>query len=403
VLYLDLDRFKNVNDSLGHAVGDALLIDIAARLNTCIREMDTLVRLGGDEFVLMLDSISGPSDTVRVAERVLKSFAEPFNLDGHEVFSGCSIGIAIGSPSYANPDDILRDADIALYQSKGAGKGNYHIFETTMHASVMSRLKMENELRHALERKEFRLHFQPIASLETGQIRAIEALVRWQHPERGLLAPDEFISIAEEIGVIVGLGRWVLREACTQLRRWEARFPWMDSLSVAVNVSGKQFTQTGFVQEVESVLRDTGLRPDRLNLEITESSAMEGAANTIGILHRLSKLKVQLHVDDFGTGYSSLSHLHRMPVNALKVDRSFVGNMASDVLSRSIVQTIVTLAHTLKLNVIGEGAETREQVDQLKSAGCDQAQGFFWSRPLPADEIVNFIASTREGVLARCA
>jgi diguanylate cyclase (GGDEF)-like protein/PAS domain S-box-containing protein len=411
VLFMDLDRFKVVNDSLGHGVGDALLIGIANRLGTCVRDTDTLsrmepghlVRLGGDEFVMLLESIREPADAIRVAQRVQQAFVEPFNLQGHEVFTSASIGIAVGDGSYQSPDDVLRDADTALYQSKAAGRGCFHIFESKMHIAAMSRLKIETDLRRAIERNEFVLHYQPILSLETGEVREVEALVRWQHPERGLIAPGEFIAIAEETGVIVELGNWVLREACGQLRRWETEFPWMDSVSIAVNVSGKQFSEPGLVERVESAITAAGLQHDRVHLEITEGSAIGGGSNTMNILRRLSELKVKLHLDDFGTGYSSLSYLHRMPVSALKVDRSFVGNMSSDVFSRSIVETIVTLARTLKLAVIAEGAETIEQVEQLRSAGCDLAQGFYFARPMPAEQIGDFVASKRSKPLALSA
>jgi diguanylate cyclase (GGDEF)-like protein/PAS domain S-box-containing protein len=411
VLFLDLDRFKIVNDSLGHGVGDALLIGIANRLGTCVRGMDTLarmdpnqlVRLGGDEFVVLLETISSPQDAVRVAQRIQKSFADPFNLEGHEVFSSASIGIAIGDSSYENAEDILRDADTALYESKAAGKGCFHIFHSAMHTTALSRLKVESELHRALERNEFVLHYQPLLSLKTGEVCEVEALVRWQHPERGLLGPGEFIPVAEETGAIVQLGRWVLTEAVAQLKRWETQFPFMKSIDLAVNVSGKQFSEAQIVKDVKDVLEESGLQPDRLHLEITEGSSIEGAADITQTLSLLRDLGVKLHLDDFGTGYSSLSYLHRMPVNALKIDRSFVGSMATDMFSHSIVQAIVTLARTLKLRVIAEGVETKSQLEQLMASGCDSAQGYFFSKPVPAGEIGGFVSSKRQSTLAKSA
>lgn len=408
LLFLDLDRFKLINDSLGHSIGDALLIGIAKRLSACVRGLDTvarlepgqLVRLGGDEFVVLLENLGSVSDAIRVAERIHKSFAEPFNANGHEIFSASSVGIAIGSAAYQNPDDILRDADTALYRAKAAGGGCCQVFDGKMHATAVARLHTENELQHALERKQLCLHYQPILSLETGAVCELEALVRWQHPERGLVPPGDFIPIAEETGMIIPIGAWVMREAASQLRRWESLFPWIGALSVAVNVSGKQFKDPKVVEEIQAILKETGLEPNRLHLEITESSAMECAANTMATLRRMNELNLQLHLDDFGTGYSSLSYLHRMPVDALKIDRSFVGNMGTDAFSHSIVKTVIALAHTLNMRVIAEGAETQQHVDLLRAAGCDFAQGYFFARPLPAAQVVSFLTAKREGTLA---
>jgi diguanylate cyclase (GGDEF)-like protein/PAS domain S-box-containing protein len=393
VLFLDLDRFKLINDSLGHSAGDELLIEIAARLRACIRELDMvarvdphhLVRLGGDEFVVLLEGITSALDAVRVAERIKGLFARPFILGGREVFSSGSIGIALGNTAYDSPDDVLRDADTALYQAKAAGTGQFKVFDGKMHASAVSRLNLETDLRRAIEREELCLYYQPIFNLGTGQACALEALVRWRHPERGLVLPGEFIPAAEETGMIVPLGIWVLREACVA------------SLSMAVNVAGKQFLDPGFVPEIETILRETGVRPDRMLMEITESSAMECPGSTTSVLRRISDLGIQLHLDDFGTGYSSLSYLHRMPVSALKIDRTFTATMASDASSHSIVKAIVALAHTLKLGVIGEGAETQQQVDLLGATGCDCAQGYFFAYPMPEEQIVNFLAARLAG------
>lgn len=408
VLFLDLDRFKVVNDSLGHEAGDKLLIGIARRLLTCVRELDLIariepghvVRLGGDEFVLLLEEVKDATDALRVADRIQKMFAEPFNLNGHEVFSSGSVGIAIGHSQYADPDDILRDADTALYQAKALGKGRYEVFDRAMHVSAVARLRVENELRRALEREELVLHFQPIISLATGEVTEFEALVRWQHPERGLIPPGDFIPVAEETGLIVPMGYWVLREACLQLRRWETQFPGAASLCMNVNISGKQFTHSRVVEEIEAILAETGIRPERLHLEITESVAMECAGTTSVILDRLSKLNLQLHLDDFGTGYSSLSHLHRMPVDAMKIDRSFVNMMATDPASHSIVKAVVALAHTLNMRVIAEGVETQQQLNLLRASDCDYAQGYLISKPLPAEKVLEFLACRPQRRLA---
>jgi diguanylate cyclase (GGDEF)-like protein/PAS domain S-box-containing protein len=408
VLFLDLDRFKVINDSLGHSAGDEFLVQIAARLAASVREMDTvacidrrqLVRLGGDEFVVLIESISDAFCAVRVAERIMALFTRPFTVGGREVFSSCSIGIALGNLSYEDPDAILRDADTALYRAKGEGIGKYKVFDGNMHASAVSRLNLENDLRRAIERQELSIYYQPIFSLADGKICELEALVRWRHPDRGMILPDEFIPAAEETGIIIPLGAWVMRQACNDLRGWETVLPSVASLALAVNVACKQLVDPGFIAGIEAVLRETGVRADRIHLEITESSAMESSAVTASILRRLNELKIQLHLDDFGTGYSSLSHLHRMPVDALKIDRSFVSTMVSDPSSHSIVKAIVALAHTLKLRVIAEGAETQEQVDMLRATGCDFAQGYFFARPLQEDKVVGFLACHLAGQLA---
>lgn len=404
VFFFDLDRFKLINDSLGHLVGDQLLIAIAKRLSTCVRELDTVariqneqvVRLGGDEFVVLLENVSKPEDAVRVAERIMAALAEPFILNEHTVFASGSIGIALSSPSYNCFQDILRDADTALYQAKSAGRGGYAIFDAAMHQNAVARLLTENELRGVLERGELLLEYQPILSVRDGNVIELEALMRWRHPQRGIVPPGEFIEVAEETGLIIPFGNWVLREACTQLSQLQREYPAASALSIAVNVSSKQFGSASFVEEIDKVLRETGIQSSRLHLEITESGAMVSNEAISKMVERLVELNLQLHLDDFGTGYSSLSHLHRIPVNTLKIDRSFIAGMGTDPACRSIVQAIVTLAHSLKMKAIAEGVETPQQLAFLRSINCDFAQGYLFSRPLAADRIVPFLKQSQQ-------
>jgi diguanylate cyclase (GGDEF)-like protein/PAS domain S-box-containing protein len=403
ILFLDLDRFKLINDSLGHLVGDQLLIAISKRLQTCIRELDIVarvqadhvVRLGGDEFVVLLEKISTPTDAIRVAERIQAAFTEAFALNQIGVFASASIGIAVSNPSYRCFQDMLRDADTALYQAKAAGKGRFAIFDSEMHKSAVIRLQTENDLRGVLDRQELFLMYQPIVSIRTGEVIEFEALLRWKHPLRGLITPNDFIEIAEETGLIIPFGFWVLREACNQLKRIQTEFPLASSLSIAVNVSSKQFTQASFVKELEVILRETGIQSRRLHLEITESGVMVSNATISNTFDQLIALDLKLHLDDFGTGYSSLSHLHRIPVDMLKIDRSFVNRMGTDPACRSIVQAIVVLAHALKMGVIAEGVETSQQLAFLQSINCDCAQGYYFAKPLASDEIVNYLKQSR--------
>ena len=401
VLYLGLDRFKLINDSLGRALGDQLLIAVARRLMSAVKSWVTttlasqhlLSRLGGDEFVLLLDGLRAGAEAGGVAERLQQSLIDPFDLDGHEVWSSTSIGIALSKLGYERPEDILRDADIALYQSKATGNGRPAVFDQGMHASTVSRWRMENELRRALDRNELRLLYQPIMSLATGEVRELEALVRWQHPERGLITPDAFVPLAEETGLIVPLGYWVLREACSELRRWQAQVPGIEDLAIGVNVSAKQFAQSDIVEEISQILKDTGVAPRLLKLEITESAIMEDAGTTLAGLARLRELDLQFRLDDFGTGYSSLSYLHRMPIDALKIDRSFVNGMIGDPMSGSIVKAVVALAHTLGMHVVAEGIETKDQLDQLRAMQCDSGQGFYLSVPLNPDQVRELLSA----------
>jgi len=327
VLFLDLDRFKYINDSLGHSCGDQLIVELARRLQSCLRQVDTVARFGGDEFAILLDGIKDPNDAVRVAEKIQQELLKPFLLGGHEAFTSASIGIAMSSAGYEEADYILRDADTAMYRAKDAGKACYELFDMEMHSRAVIRMRLENDLRRALEREEFRVFYQPIMSLNTGRLAGFEALVRWQHPDRGLVSPSEFIPIAEETGMIVTLGSWILEESCRQMNEWHGQHPSNRALTMNVNLSSKQLIQCGLVNEVKEILERTQLPARNLKLEITESVVMENAELAATMLKQLADLNVHLCIDDFGTGYSSLSYLHRFPVDTLKIDRSFVNRI----------------------------------------------------------------------------
>ncbi|HEV7376267.1 MAG TPA: EAL domain-containing protein [Pyrinomonadaceae bacterium] len=383
VLFLDLDRFKNINDSLGHTIGDQLLIAIARRVDGCLRPMDTVARLGGDEFAILLDGLEDFNIAIHVAERVQDELMQPFNLNGFEVYTTASIGIALSTTGYDHPDNILRDADIAMYRAKDNGKARYELFDTVMHTRAVALLKLENDLRRAIERQEFRVYYQPIVSLETDQIAGFEALVRWEHPERGLVSPSEFIPLSEETGLITEIGQWVLQEACRQMRQWQITY--QRPLTVSVNLSGKQFIQANLIEQIKTILRETEFDPRWLRLEITESVVMENAEAATSMLLQLRDLGVHLSIDDFGTGYSSLSYLHRFPVTTLKIDRSFIGRMGEGDENSEIVRTIMTLASNLGMEVVAEGVETEEQLALLRSLKCEYGQGYLFSHPVNAE------------------
>jgi diguanylate cyclase (GGDEF)-like protein/PAS domain S-box-containing protein len=382
VLFIDLDRFKNINDSLGHSVGDDLLVELARRLTHFLRPGDTVARLGGDEFAVLLNDVHGAGDATRVAERIQELIREKIVIGGREVFTGASIGVAFSSPAYKHPEEILRDADTAMYRAKAAGRGCYQVFDQTMHRSVVALLKLETELRRAVELRQFVMHYQPIVALESGRIVGFEGLVRWKHPDRGLVNPERFIAVAEETGLIVPLGWWVLRQACWHAREWQQLLPSEPPLYVSVNVSGKVVMQPDMFERVTKILEETGLPPTSLRLEITENVIMDHGDVALSKLAQFHDLGVQFLVDDFGTGYSSLSYLQRFSYDTLKIDRSFISGMESKSDASAIVQTIVALANMLKINVIAEGVETAVQFNRLREIGCSHGQGFWFSRPV---------------------
>lgn len=391
VLFIDLDRFKVINDSLGHAFGDQLLVGIANRLKVCLRPIDTFARLGGDEFTILLEDIKDISDAVRIADRIQTQLRLHFDIEGQEVFTTASIGIALSTTNYQQPQEMLRDADIAMYRAKALGKARYEVFNLGMHTRAVAILQLETDLRLAIERREFQIHYQPIVCLKTSKITGFEALLRWQHPVRGLISPGEFIPVAEETGLIVPIGHWVLKEACRQICIWQEQFPDLPPLTVSVNVSGKQFSQPNLIPQIRKILQETNLKPQSLRLEITESILIENT-DVVSILLELKAMNIQLYMDDFGTGYSSLSYLHRFPVDTLKIDRSFISTMDTDRKNSGIVQTIIMLAHNLGMNVIAEGIETADQPVKLKNLGCEYGQGYFFSKPLVAEAAELLIA-----------
>ncbi len=386
LLFLDVDRFKVVNDSLGHLIGDHLLIAIARRLERCLRPGDTVARLGGDEFTVLLDDIVDVSDATRIADRIQRDLNLPFNLSGQEVFTSASIGIALSRSGYDKPEELLRDADIAMYRAKALGKQRYEVFDSEMHARAVSQLQLETDLRRALDREEFRIHYQPIYSLLDGTVTGFEALVRWQHPQRGTVLPEEFVSAAEETGLIVLIGRHVLREACRQLREWQVQYP-LHTLTMSVNLSAKQFRQPDLVEQVSRVLTAWDLAPSSLRLEITESAIIDNPTNAADALARLRALGVKVDLDDFGTGYSSLSYLHRFEIDALKIDRSFIANIGEAGENSEIVRTIINLARGLDMDVVAEGVERPEQLAILRSLGCERVQGYLFSPPLATEAV----------------
>lgn len=393
VLFLDLDRFKVVNDSLGHLVGDQLLVTLAQRLQQCLQPGDTVARLGGDEFTILLSHIQSIEDATCIAENIHQALKSPFNLCGYEVFMTASIGIALGTNKYAQPADLLRDADTALYRAKEQSQTGHIVFDTTMYDRAVTLLQLETDLRWAIERQELCLYYQPIICMKTGTITGFEALVRWQHPERGLISPAEFIPIAEETGLIIPIGQWVLTESCQQLRQWQLQFPAIKPLTINVNLSGKQFSQPNLIEQISQILEDTNLNPSNLKLEITETAIIASPEKATSVLKQLKAFGLQLCIDDFGTGYSSLAYLHNFPIDVLKIDRSFVNRIDSDTEQFAIVRAIVTLADNLGMSVVAEGVETIDQLVQLKLLQCQKAQGYLFSKPLDQEQARILLAS----------
>ena len=401
VLFLDLDGFKMINDSMGHLIGDQLLLGVANRLEKCLRSTDTVARLGeaftvarlgGDEFTVLLDDIKDPGDAKRAADRMMKALASPFILGGKEVFTSVSIGIALSTSAYEQPEEMLRDADTAMYRAKALGKARYEVFDADMRASVMARLQLETDLHRALEREELRNFYQPIVALASGEIAGFEALLRWQHPTRGLLGPIEFIPVAEETGLIRELGWWNLRKACQQISEWRAGSIAHRHLSISVNLSAKQFLQPKLVEDIRNLLQELALPPEALKLEITESTVMADPSAAIEMLQQIKSLGIRLAIDDFGTGYSSLSYLHRFPLDTLKIDRSFISGMGDDGEGMEIARTILPMANNLRLDVVAEGVETLQQVALLKKLQCKYGQGYYFSKPLSAEGTAALLA-----------
>lgn len=381
VLFLDLDRFKVVNEAMGHEAGDQLLIEVGQRIEGCIRAVDSVVRFGGDKYIILLDDIRNPSDAVRVTERIQKTLDIPIRLNGNDIFAGACIGIALSSHGYSSAEELLRDAEIAMYRAKRRGARRYEIFDIPMHEDVVKLLQLESDLRRALDRGELRLHYQPIVSLKTRRIAAFEALVRWQHPVRGLLYPSDFLPLAEETGLIVTISQWGLQESCQQLSRWREEYPGVRLATVSVNITSEFLARPTLVQDVLRLVSENGLDPGNLGIEITENQIMADPGSMSKVLTDLREEGIKISIDDFGTGYSSLSYLMDFPIHSLKVDRSFVRKLADNGKNLSIVRSIISLGRNLDLEVVAEGVETEEQADYLRALECSYAQGYYFARP----------------------
>ncbi len=392
VLFIDIDQFKVINDSLGHLTGDQLLIAVGRRMKECLRSSDTVARFGGDEFAILLEVTGDKNSVLLVAGKILEAIKQPFQLDERELYITASIGIVMNMAGYDLPAEVLRDADIAMYQAKASGKARFEIFDIKMRSQAFSRLEMEQELRAALENREFRLYYQPILSLESNQVVSFEALIRWQHPQRGLLLPGEFLSIAEASGLILFIEKWVLNEACAQLKKWHAKYPGFQNVSVNVNVSSRQFAQPNFIAEVTEALQKNGLPPESLKLEITENVLIVNSVAANRVFAELRALGVQLQIDDFGSGYSSLGYLQHFPISAVKIDKSFIDGMKKGRKGTELIRAIVSMTRELGMEAIAEGIETSEQLNELKRLLCTFGQGFLLSRPLDKEAAEKILA-----------
>jgi diguanylate cyclase (GGDEF)-like protein/PAS domain S-box-containing protein len=393
VIYLDIDRFKLINDSLGHNVGDKLLVEFANRIQDSLRDIDSLARFGGDEFVILLEDIEDENYAVGVAERLQKSLKSPFEIKGNDIYAPASFGIVLNTKMYDDPEIIIRDADAAMYHAKEKGRSQFKIFDKTLHEKALNLLHIETDLRKAIANKEFDLYYQPIVSLDNISILGFEALIRWNHPTKGLVYPDSFIPVAEETGLIIPIGRWVLKKACRDLRRWDEQVKSKLPLFMSVNISSKQFLRPSLIDDIKEILNETGLPPDQLKLEITETALMEDVHETIPLIQKMKDLGVQIVIDDFGTGYSSMSYLQQLPIDTLKVDQSFISRIENNNNdeNKNIVETIVSLAHKLGLKVVAEGVETDKQHSVLSQMNCQMAQGYLFSRPLKKEKMDELI------------
>jgi diguanylate cyclase (GGDEF)-like protein/PAS domain S-box-containing protein len=397
VVFLDLDDFKTVNDTLGHDAGNELLVAVADRLQGILRPADTAARLGGDEFAILLEDVPGEQEALAIAERVTVALSEPFTLADHQVLVRASLGVAVAEPQHRQADELLRNADMAMYLAKANGKGRCERYEPSLHRTLVERFELIGDLRQALERDQFVVHYQPIVALTTGEITGLEALVRWRHSRRGIIPPAAFIPLAEETGLIIPIGRWVLEQACQQVQQWQQQLAGR-RLSISVNLSARQFQDPGLVDDVASALRQADLDPGCLVLEITESLLMLDTDATIAKLAALKALGVRLAIDDFGTGYSSLSYLRRFPVDILKVDKSFIDAVATNAEDSALAQAIIELGHTLRLQTVAEGVEASDQASQLRTLQCELGQGYFFAHPLDADQVAGLLAGPGSGV-----
>lgn len=390
LLFIDLDRFKTINDSLGHLIGDRLLIAVSRLLQECLRESDIVARFGGDEFVILLDGIANLSDATTIAERIQQKLRSPFTIDKHYIYTGASIGIVLSSSGYQNANDIMRDADIAMYRAKAKGKARYEIFNRGMYEETIGVIELENSLRLAVERNEFLLHYQPIISLKSDRLVGFEALIRWQHPTKGLISPDDFIPIAEDTELILDIGEWLLEEACKQLQQWQQKYAENSQISLlkmSINLACQQLQEPQFIAKLDRILESTGVAGSSLRLEITESALIEPEGGVRDTLEQIRKRNIKLSIDDFGTGYSCLSYLRRFPIDNLKIDRSFIEQMNFNSENLEIVRVIITLAKVLGMDAISEGVETAQQLQQLKDLGCEFGQGYLFAKPLSTTEV----------------